>query len=67
MAEQSSSRATIELGATFDDIRQPLRALCAGFPGEYWRALDREREYPTAFVEALTEAEQARMMEESDL
>ena len=56
MAEQIPSRATIELGATFDDIRQPLRALCAGFPGEYWRALDREREYPTAFIEALTEA-----------
>ncbi|MFP6744922.1 MAG: acyl-CoA dehydrogenase family protein [Alphaproteobacteria bacterium] len=56
MAEQILSRATIELGATFDDIRQPLRALCAGFPGEYWRELDREREYPTAFIEALTEA-----------
>ncbi|MEE2980139.1 MAG: acyl-CoA dehydrogenase family protein [Pseudomonadota bacterium] len=56
MAEQIPSRATIELGATFDDIRLPLRALCAGFPGEYWRALDRERECPTAFIEALTEA-----------
>ena len=56
MADQNSSRAAIDLGATFDDIRQPLRALCAGFPGEYWRQLDREREYPTAFVAALTEA-----------
>ena len=26
------------------------------FPGEYWRALDRERAYPDEFVEALTEA-----------
>jgi alkylation response protein AidB-like acyl-CoA dehydrogenase len=37
-------------------IRDSVRALCAGFPGEYWRELDRERAYPTAFVEALTKA-----------
>ena len=37
-------------------IRDSVRALCADFPGEYWRALDRERAYPTAFVEALTKA-----------
>jgi hypothetical protein len=40
----------------FADIRASVRALCAKFPGEYWRALDRERGYPTAFVKALTEA-----------
>ena len=39
-----------------EQIRASVRALCADFPGEYWRALDREREYPTAFVEALTKA-----------
>jgi len=37
-------------------IREAVRALCADFPGEYWRALDRERAYPREFVEALTEA-----------
>jgi hypothetical protein len=37
-------------------IRASVRALCANFPGEYWRRLDRERAYPTEFVEALTEA-----------
>src|SRR5215813_10817339 len=37
-------------------IREAVRALCARFPGEYWRALDRERAYPTEFVAALTEA-----------
>ena len=40
----------------FADIRDGVRALCAKFPGEYWRALDRERAYPTDFVRALTEA-----------
>ncbi|HJS87214.1 MAG TPA: acyl-CoA dehydrogenase family protein [Acetobacteraceae bacterium] len=38
------------------EIREEVRKLCARFPGEYWRALDRERGYPTAFVAALTEA-----------
>jgi len=37
-------------------IREGVRALCANFPGEYWRKLDRERAYPTGFVAALTEA-----------
>jgi acyl-CoA dehydrogenase len=37
-------------------IRAAVRALCANYPGEYWRALDRERAYPTDFVNALTEA-----------
>lgn len=41
---------------TFPEIREAVRKLCARFPGAYWRALDREREYPTEFVRALTDA-----------
>ena len=37
-------------------IRASVRAVCARFPGEYWRNLDRERAYPTEFVKALTDA-----------
>ena len=37
-------------------IREAVRALCANFPGAYWRTLDRERAYPTEFVTALTKA-----------
>ncbi|MGQ3017052.1 acyl-CoA dehydrogenase family protein [Phenylobacterium sp.] len=37
-------------------VLETVRRLCAGFPGEYWRARDRERTYPTEFVQALTEA-----------
>jgi acyl-CoA dehydrogenase len=37
-------------------IRESVRALCARFPGEYWRGLDRERGYPGEFVAALTQA-----------
>jgi acyl-CoA dehydrogenase len=39
-----------------DQIRASVRALCAKFPGEYWRALDRDRSYPAEFVDALTKA-----------
>ncbi len=38
------------------EIRAEVRKLCARFPGEYWRALDERRAYPTDFVAALTEA-----------
>src|SRR5437868_14104300 len=40
----------------YSDIRDAVGKLCAQFPGEYWRKLDREMAYPTAFVNALTEA-----------
>lgn len=36
------------------DIREEVAKLCSGFPGEYWRALDRENAYPAEFVDALT-------------
>ena len=38
------------------EIRRAVQALCAQFPGEYWRAKDRDRAYPSEFVAALTEA-----------
>ena len=37
-------------------IREGVRKLCAEFPAAYWRDLDRDRTYPTAFVDALTRA-----------
>ena len=41
---------------TYSEIRDAVARLCARFPGEYWRALDRRMAYPTEFVAALTEA-----------
>ena len=41
---------------TFEDVRASVRALCARFPGAYWRQVDADRRYPEAFVRALTEA-----------
>ena len=37
-------------------LRKRVRELCAKYPDEYWRKLDRERVYPEAFVNALTDA-----------
>jgi alkylation response protein AidB-like acyl-CoA dehydrogenase len=35
------------------EIRAEVRKLCAGYPGAYWRALDREHAYPEEFVREL--------------
>ena len=40
----------------FSDIRDAVRSLCQGYPGEYWREKDRKREYPSEFVQALTDS-----------
>jgi alkylation response protein AidB-like acyl-CoA dehydrogenase len=40
----------------YPEIREAVRRLCAEFPGEYWRELDRQSAYPKAFVEALSDA-----------
>jgi acyl-CoA dehydrogenase len=38
------------------EIRRAVQALCAEFPGEYWREKDRDRAYPGEFVDALTKS-----------
>ena len=47
---------TVSLGEDYSDIRESVRRICAGFPGEYWRHLEEKLEYPTEFVKALTDA-----------
>jgi alkylation response protein AidB-like acyl-CoA dehydrogenase len=37
-------------------IRDSVARLCADFPPDYWRDLDRRQEYPEKFVQALTAA-----------
>jgi acyl-CoA dehydrogenase len=38
----------------YEDLRRKIREVCADFPDGYWRELDARREYPEAFIEALT-------------
>jgi acyl-CoA dehydrogenase len=40
----------------YAEIREGVRALCAGFPPAYFRDVDARRDYPEAFVAALTRA-----------
>jgi alkylation response protein AidB-like acyl-CoA dehydrogenase len=54
-ATGATSAASIELDEDHGDIREAVRAICANFPGEYWRELDRREGYPEEFVAALTE------------
>jgi len=49
MIEQTSSN-------NHHEIRDAIRALCAQFPGEYFRKVDEQRAYPAEFVDALTRA-----------
>jgi alkylation response protein AidB-like acyl-CoA dehydrogenase len=47
---------SVSLGEDYSDIRESVRRICAGFPGEYWRRLEEKLDYPTEFVKALTDA-----------
>jgi acyl-CoA dehydrogenase len=47
---------SIALGDDYREIREGVRAICAGFPGEYWRELDEREGYAEEFVAALTES-----------
>ena len=40
----------------YPELREAIRALCAQYPDAYFRALDAERAYPEAFVDALMRA-----------
>jgi hypothetical protein len=40
----------------YEDLRRGVREVCAEFPDGYWRELDVRREYPEAFIEAMTKS-----------
>ncbi len=52
-----SDELLVSMEEDYKFLREPVRQICAQFPGEYWRELDEKSEYPTAFVQALTEHE----------
>ena len=45
-----------QTASDYHEIREEVRKLCAQYPGEYWRELDRSGSYPAAFVQALSDA-----------
>jgi acyl-CoA dehydrogenase len=40
----------------YPEIRDAVKSLCEQFDSGYWQRVDRERSYPTEFVDALTKA-----------
>ncbi|MEY3207856.1 MAG: hypothetical protein RIS77_1230 [Pseudomonadota bacterium] len=40
----------------FQEMREALRDLCSRYDSAYWQQVDHERDYPEAFVTAITEA-----------
>lgn len=50
------SDTSSEMHEVIGEVRRSVAALCENYPGEYWREKDRDRAYPTEFVQALTEA-----------
>jgi len=44
------------LGDDHPEIRDSVRRICAGFPGDYWRKQEEQEAYPAEFVAALTQA-----------
>jgi alkylation response protein AidB-like acyl-CoA dehydrogenase len=40
---------------SFSDIREAMGALCADFPNEYWRELEKTNAYPDEFIKVMIE------------
>ncbi len=55
----TASELSMSLEEDYPEIREQVAKLCADFPGDYWRDLEKQPpsgSYPTAFIKALTEA-----------
>jgi alkylation response protein AidB-like acyl-CoA dehydrogenase len=56
MQDTSDGRLMMPVEPDWPDIREGVARICEKFPNEYWLKLDHASEYPTEFVNALTEA-----------
>ena len=52
----SDTLLTMPIETQWTEVRDGVRQVCDQFPNDYWMKLDHASEYPTAFVDALTEA-----------
>src|SRR5947207_5981689 len=53
--DEAGEPVTVALGEDYPELRESVRKICEKYPGEYWRKLEEEQAYPTAFVEELTQ------------
>jgi len=56
MSSATLQDVTLDLGEDYTEIRDSVRKICADFPNEYWRDIDKREAYPTEFVQAMTES-----------
>jgi acyl-CoA dehydrogenase len=56
MDQPASGPLTMPIEEDWTEIREAVGRICAQYPNEYWNKLDAVSEYPTEFVNALTEA-----------
>lgn len=55
MDQFDDSAPALALEPQWVDIRESVERICEDFPNEYWVELDEKGDYPTAFVDTLTE------------
>jgi acyl-CoA dehydrogenase len=51
---ETEDSATLSLGQDYPDIRAGVQAICAKYPGSYWRGLEKNDDYAEDFVNELT-------------
>jgi acyl-CoA dehydrogenase len=53
--DEAGDGVVVALGEDYPELRQSVRKICEKYPCEYWRKLEDEQAYPTAFVDELTQ------------
>ena len=54
--DMQDDQAMMPTDRAWSDIREGVAKICEDFQNEYWMKLDKEEEYPSEFVQALTDA-----------
>ena len=55
MSQTTADDVLLTAGQDWGDLRTAIARLCGGFPNDYLHLLDKENEYPHAFVKTLTD------------
>src|SRR5262249_51180427 len=55
VSPMAENAASIPLDIDYPELRDAVVRVCRNFPGKYWRELDAKSDYPTEFVNAMTE------------
>jgi alkylation response protein AidB-like acyl-CoA dehydrogenase len=56
MDQSANGPLSMVIEEDWSEIREAVERICMQYPNDYWNELDAASEYPTAFVNALTEA-----------